>query len=235
MRFRVLFTTAAACVALGSQATADEPTADQIMGMVRHTNALQNSEFTGTLENRSDRTEERFRMRMADGTVRWEFGGANPMALLLEFGDEGSALYEESGGRKRLVPADRLGEKFRGSDLNYEDLSMRFLYWPKPRKEAVRTVKRQDCWVILLLNPDKSGPYQWVRVWVEQKGGGIMKMEAFDGRNNKLREYEVTKAQKVDDNWFLERMQVNSFQPGSTKPTGLSFLDLDKPLRVGGR
>ena len=236
MRFRVLFASVAAVAALGSQAAAQEPTAEEIMGKVRHANALANSEFTGTLENRSTRTKDRFRMRMVDGTVRWDFGGASPMALLLEFGEKGSELYEESGGRKRLVPPERLGEKFRGSDLNYEDLSMRFLYWPKPRKEGVQPVKRQDCWVVLLLAPDKNGPYQWVRVWVEQKGGGIMKMQAFDRRNNKVKEYEVTKAQKDGDgNWVLERMQVNSFQPGSRKPTGLSFLDLDKPLRKGGR
>ena len=118
---------------------------------------------------------------------------------------------------------------------------MRFLYWPNAKIEREELIKRQLCWLILLPAPDAGapggpkGPYQWVCIWVDKKGSAIMKMAAYDKDNKKVKEYAVTKGQKVDGNWILERMEVSSYLPGDKRRSGLSFLHLDKPLRKGGR
>ena len=50
----------------------------------------------------------------------------------MRLGDEKCELFQIVDGKTRLFDRDKLVEPIAGSDLTYEDLAMRFFYWPDP-------------------------------------------------------------------------------------------------------
>ena len=216
----------------------DKPplTGEEVMRLVRYSNALQDYEFTGILTNKATKRREGFRLRMVDGAIRFVFGNP-PQAIHLELKHDRAELREVVKGSNALVPAERLGQTVRGTDMNYEDLSMRFLYWPRPTIEREERVLSQKCWRILVYAPDArspsgpKGPYIAVRVWVDQGSGGILKMEAYDKAGKIVKRFEVKKGQKVDGTWILKQMRVESFRSGETKASGLTYLELNDPIK----
>ena len=211
-------------------------TAEEVMRLVRYSNALQDYEFTGILTNKGTGKREGFRLRMVDGTIRFVFGNP-PQAVHLELKHDRAEMREVVRGSNALVPPERLGEKIRGTDMNYEDLSMRFLYWPRPQIEREDRVLSQKCWRLLVYAPDArapggpKGPYIAVRVWVDQGSGGILKMEAYDRAGKIVKRFEVKKGQKVDGTWLLKQMRVETFRSGETRASGLTYLELNDPIK----
>ena len=221
----------------------DDPplTGEEIMRLVRYSNALQDYEFTGVLTNKATDTREGFRLRMVDGTVRFVFGNP-PQAVHLDLKHDRAELREAVPGRIAPIPTERLGERLRGTDMNFEDLSMRFLYWPKPLIESDKErVLSQKCWRLRVYAPDAGapggpkGPYIAVRVWVDQGSGGILKMEAYDKKGKIVKRFEVKKGQKVDGAWILKQMSIESFRSGETRRSGLTYLELHDPIRRESR
>ena len=171
-----------AALCLTTTVKADPPlTAEEVMRLVRYSNALQDYEFTGVMTNKKNNRREGFRLTMVDGTIRFVFGNP-PQAVHLDLKHDRAELREVVRGSNALVPPERLGNLVRGTDMNYEDLSMRFLYWPRPVIEAEEKVLAQKCWRLLVYAPDAraaggpKGPYIAVRIWVDQGSGGILKM-----------------------------------------------------------
>ena len=80
-------------------------------------------------------------------------------------------------GRAAVLPVAQYSVPIAGTDVTYEDLSMRYLYWPAAkvvRDDAASTVKGRDCWIIRIPNPNpKVGQYAWVRVWIDKENGAM--------------------------------------------------------------
>ena len=205
-------------------------TADQILELVRLSQALQNHDLAARL--RKGRKFEPVGISMREGAITFKF--ANPQEFLeLRMGDENSKLFLETPKGKGPVANKEYGKKIRGTDVTYEDLSMRFLYWPKPVLLREARLKFKKCWVLRVVNPDRTGPYQSVRIWVHQASGALLQMEGFGWKPsaNPIKKFRVTKVQKVERTWILEQMQVESLDPKSGRSLGDTFLEIKKPER----
>ncbi len=204
-----------------------EPTADQIVQLVHHSRALKKSELRGTLTK--DDREVPFSVRMEADLIRFSF--ENPKQIInLNIKQKGAELTEVLAGSNKPVPAKRYGEGIRSTDLSYDDISFRYLYWPKKIKQPKEeTVKTRKCYVVDLYAPQQVGDYGVVRIYVDKESGGLMRMQAYDWQGRMIKVCSVTSGMKVDGATVLKSMDVHRYDPATQKIIGETTFELKKP------
>ena len=134
-------------------------------------------------------------------------------------------LIEITKGKSEPLPAPRYAERIRGTDITYEDLAMRFLYWPGPKHLGVERAKGGDAWKIRCTNPEKSGAYAVVDVWVSQSSGALMKLHGYNAAGKLVKTFEVKRVQRHEGAWILEKMFVRTHGRRVTSTT----LEVESP------
>lgn len=206
---------------------APEPTAEEIQQAVRFSYVGQDMTLKGRLRNHNTGVEVPIELSMLKNTIRFRF--ENPVQIInLDLNDKGFVLREVARGRNAPVPRSKYGEKIRGTDITYEDVSLRFLYWPNPVKLEKETVKHRTCWKLRLDNPDTSGAYSVAFIWVDPGSGSIMRMEGYNREGKLIKRYEIISGMKVGDAWMLKQMRIESIDPATRKRTGRTYLELEK-------
>jgi hypothetical protein len=127
------------------------------------------------------------------------------------------------------VPMAMYSAGIRGTDLTYDDISMRYLYWPKKVKIGEETINTQRCFVVDLYNPKRIGEYYLVRIFVHKESGGLMRMQAYDWNGQIIKSCEVTAGMKVNGATVLKSMRVLRYVPGTKKVAGETSFELSKP------
>ena len=206
------------------------PTGPEILRLVRLSNALQNYKLTGTLRDDRSGRSEAFTLNMEQNIMRFRFSNPSLIVHLDQTTNPASLKTVQPGG-SGAVPLSQYGEKVRGFAMNYEDLSMRFLYWPGAKLLGEESYKTQKCWKVRVTSPDSATPYGTVDLWVHQASGGMAKMDAFDLQGRLVKHFEVGKIQKVDGATILKEMKIESYPPGSSKSDGRTYMTLDNPER----
>jgi len=210
-----------------SQAADPEPTAEEIMQLVRMSYALQDYKLNGSLRDDTSGKKEPFELTMQQQTIRFRF--TEPAEIVdLDLGTQPATLSRVLPGGKSSVPVASYGEAVRGMSMNFEDLSLRFTYWPAPKLMGTDSIKTQKMWVVRVTNPDGKGPYGTVDLWVHQGSGGVAKMEAYDVKGLKMKKFEVVSVQKVNDVTILKEMKVEAYEPPGSKNVRRTYMKLDK-------
>lgn len=224
---RSVLPAAAALAILALPAPARALTADEVVEKVHLSRALRKHQLNGYLE-KNDRKVP-FNVSMESDVIRFRFSSPTQI-ITLNINEKGAKLYESSGGQQKAVPASRYSEGIRGTDLTYEDISFRYLYWPQrvlwPKTE---TVKTRRCHVVDLYNPDTSGSYAIVRIFVDQESGALMQMEGYDRSNARIKVCKVTSGMKVDGATVLKSMDVIRYGPDGKKVLGETEFELRRP------
>lgn len=203
----------------------DAPDARAILRGVRVAESTENREVSGRLRTGAKKIP--FKLTMRDGAVRWEFSDP-PQTLVLRLGEKSSSLEEITPDGKAKLAAARFDDAVRESDITYEDLAMRFLYWPDAKVEGEQTIMLTKCWQLVVTPGGSASTYSRVRVWVAKDSPALLKCEAF-GRDGKLaRLFRVVSGQKTKDGlWILKQMRIESAtaRPGGDQtPT---YLEID--------
>jgi len=225
--FFLLSLSLASVVSVAPLTAADPPpTAEDIMRLVRMSYASQDYKLLGNLRDDSTGRTENFELTMQQQKIRFRFD--NPAEIIdLDLGTTPASLSRVVAGGKSSVPISSLGDSVRGMAMNYEDLSLRFLYWPNPQLMGTDSIKTAKCWVVRVTTPDQRGPYGTIDLWVHQGSGGVAKMEAYDVKANLLKRFAVEKIQEINKVTVLERMRIEAFEPGSKK-SRRTYMKLDK-------
>lgn len=149
----------------------------------------------------------------------------------LRLNDDHNDLFEIIDGKTVDFPRAKLTESIAGTDLTYEDLALRFFYWPNPKLEATEKVGTEDTYKLRLSKPaDAAGNYFAVYLWVHTKFGAFMKIHGHAKNNDLLKEFLVEDVMKIsDDIWTLRKMQVSSYKDG--RRTSITDMVLEKPAR----
>ena len=224
----IRLTTLLLTVGLLAVARAEDPppTGEEVMRLVRMSYALQNYRLTGSLRDENGRSEA-FALTMEQNIIRFRFSNPNEI-VHLDLSAKPPVLKVVKAGGAAAVPLNRNADRLRGFDMNYEDLSLRFLEWPNPVMEGEDKVSFAKCWRVAVSAPDALGPYAAVRVWVHQESGGIAKMEAFDRAQQHVKTYQVRKVQKVGKATILKEMRIEAIDP-QTKKRVINTMLLDNP------
>src|ERR1700716_2057077 len=156
------------------------PSAKDILASVRMQQARQQIDLQGQL--RQENIVVPFQLIQSGSIVRYIF--TNPdESLQLSLGENDSQLDELSAdGVKKVARFDR---KVRGTDVTYEDLALKFLYWPDASVVGEETVRTRKCWKLESRAPSKQSQYSKVILWIDKTSGALMRMEGYD-RNGHL-------------------------------------------------
>lgn len=187
----------------------DEMTADEVLKLVRFSYTLYNRDFKGALRMGITKKVD-FLLSLKPEAIRFIFNEP-AQVILLDTREQRFALYEGiDGAELKPVPAAKYGEAVRGTDVTYEDLSMRFLYWPGARIIAQEKLKGRDTIRVGLRNPDGAGNYATAEVWIDKLSGGMMKMIGYDRSGRAIRKFEVLSGKKFGDIWMVDEMRIET-------------------------
>ena len=140
-------------------------------------------------------------------------------------------LFEIINKKTQKFPDKKLVEPIAGTDFTYEDLAMRFFYWPNPKLLGTEKVSGQECYRIRIEKPaGAAGNYDHVEVWVHVKYGAFMRIRGYNAKGTVIKEFQVEDVMKVDDDtWTLRKMQVSSHNPDNGRRLSITEMTFDKP------
>jgi hypothetical protein len=201
------------------------PSAKDILDSVRMVETQQHLDLDGQL--RQDQIVVPFHLAQNGPVIRYSF--SNPEEVLeLRLGAKSSRLdlVTESGGEK--FAASKLTQKVRGTAVTYEDLAMKFLYWPDGTVLGEENVRTRRCWKLHLRPPSRDSQYSNVFLWVDQGSGALMRMEGYDWNGRLAKRFEVVSAQKIEGRWFLKQMRIEELQLGTNTVHARTYLEIKK-------
>jgi hypothetical protein len=201
------------------------PSAREILESVRLQQAQQQLELEGQLRE-NDKVIP-FRLTQTGPVIRYSFSNPDE-ALQLRLGESDSRLEQVTReGVEKITPA-QFDEKVRGTALTYEDLALKFLYWPDARVTGENSIRTRNCWKLELKAPSRQSQYSNVYLWVDKNGGALMRVEGFDWKGQLAKRFEVISAQKIEGRWFLKQMRIEEFAAGTNKVQMRTYLEIKK-------
>src|SRR5436190_14867143 len=211
-----------ALLLLGMAARAQRfPDANELLANVRLHQSQQEIDLRGQL--RQEARVVPFHLVHNGPVVLYIFSNPDE-TLQLRVGANDSRLVEitRSGSEK----ITRLNEPVRGTAITYEDLALKFLYWPNARVTGADFIRTRNCWKMQLQAPAGDPQYGSILLWVDKDNGALMRMEAYDSAGKMIKRFEVVSAQKIEDRWYLKQMRVERIDPQSGHGTARTYLEL---------
>ena len=227
---RVKSILAAACLALALSARADDPppTAQELLKSVRIAQSSQDWKLTGRIRVGSKKIP--FRLALEKGAIRYEFTDTGNI-ITLRLGEKSSTLEETKGGKTGRVTPAKFDAPVHDTDISYEDLAMRFLYWSDANVLGTGMISANSCWKVEV-RPANVNDSQYARVvlWIGRDDKALMKAESYDASGKWARRFTVTSVMKRDGYWLLKQMRIESAHGRSVdpKPTYLEIEDVEK-------
>lgn len=202
--------------------------ANQILERARLAATLQNNELDGTIQTGRSKVPVKIYLKGSDIQFLY-YDQKDWQRFHMQLADDRYDLREmDAAGKTKYFDSKKLAQPVAGSNLTFEDLALRFFYWPNPQLLGDERVKTFDCWKLRIDNPGRSGAYRTVYVWIHKEYGAFMKVEGFDRNGNKLKQFTVEDVMKLSDgSYTLQRMKVSGFRGG--RASGISYLEFDKP------
>ena len=199
------------------------PSAKDILDSVRMVETQQHLDLDGQL--RQNQIVVPFHLAQDGPLIRYSF--SNPEEVLeLRLGEKSSRLDLVTGSEK--FAASKFAQKVRGTAVTYEDLAMKFLYWPDGTVLGEENVRTRRCWKLHLRPPSRDSQYSNVFLWVDQASGALMRMEGYDWNGRLAKRFEVVSAQKIEGRWFLKQMRIEELQPGTNEVQARTYLEIKK-------
>jgi hypothetical protein len=212
-------------VAASSPLSAAFPEAREILTSVRLHQTQQQIDLQGQL--RENEKVIPFRLTQTGPVIRYKFSDPDE-TLQLRLGETDSRLEEVThGGAEKITPA-QFDQRVRGTRVTYEDLALKFLYWPNARVTGENSIRTRYCWKLELKAPSRQSQYSNVYLWVDKSGGALMRMEGYDWSGRLTKRFEVGSAQKIEGRWFLKQMRIEEFQPDTGKVQARTYLEIKK-------
>lgn len=234
------FKSALLAVALVSSAHAQQPDANAILQGARISATLTQLDKSEPLNGNLSKGGKKSPIALfLDGkNIQFQFNENNAWRVFhMRLSDEKYDLFEMIDGKTQDFPAEKITQPIAGTDLTYEDLALRFFYWPNPKFEGQEDVGGQPCYKLRIDKPKgSSGKYQVVYVWVHTKFGAFMKITGHDKNGGKIKEFQVEDVMKVSDNvWTLRKMQVATCDPASGRRLSITDVTFDAPKKLAPR
>lgn len=174
---------------------------------------------------RGDGQATPLRISLKDRVISYTFSNP-PQTLLLKLDPNRTQLLEKKGDSAKPVVGTHLHDQVRDTGVTYQDLSLGFLYWPRPVLQGEETVKARPAWKIDLQAPADEPVYGVARIWIDKESGAILRIEGYDKKGLLLRRFEIISAQKIDGLWVLKQMRIESFEPGKHEPISRRYLEV---------
>ena len=202
-----------------------DPDAQSILRDARSAQASQQRTLPGHLRVQSTGVKIPFTLVLNGNEIRYEFKDS---AILLRLGENNSQLLEAAHGDLTKVSAARYDSPVKGTDLTYEDLSLKFLYWPKAKIDGSETVDALNCWKLHLEPAGQPSAYSVMLLWVSKRTGAFLRGEGYDASGKLVKAFKVIGGQHDPSGgpgYILKKMRIETLAPG--KPASITYLEID--------
>lgn len=206
-----------------------DPAAEQVLEKVRLGTVLQKMKLEGHMRKYMSKNKIPLDLSMKGEEITFQFSVNHQWVGFHMVLDQGNAkLYETLNGKASPLPPEKISQPILGSDVTYEDLSLKFLYWKDARIEGEETIKTQRCYRIRLNNPGQYGRYKTVVIWVHKKYSALMQVAGYDATGKLLKRFHITELMKINGIQTLKKMNIEAYKPGTNKVIGITYLEFDK-------
>ena len=214
--------------ARGSLTAAPDPdlNAADILRGLREAQASRHDSLDGQLRNDSDGKVFPFRLTADGPQVRYQFMGKPPTLVQVRYNADDSQLEESTGGAtEKLTPAN-FDTRILGTDLSYEDLALRFIYWSHATILGDDDIRTRAAWKLRLNAPSHHSQYSSVNLWVDKESGAFLQAEAYDWQGKVIKRFEVISPQKLDGKWYLKEMRIETLNPADGETRSRTYLEI---------
>ncbi len=102
---------------------------------------------------------------------------------------------------------------FATSDFWLGDFGLEFYHWPNPKHIKTEMRKGRPCYVIETRPPvPGSAPYGRVLSWIDTENRGLIRAEAYDAKNQLLKEFEIKDIDKINGRWRIKELMIRNDQ-----------------------
>ena len=129
------------------------------------------------------------------------------MLVVLHLDGQPNHYRHAVGLTNALSPCDQPWQPFAGTDFLLADLGLEFFHWPSQVLVRHEMRKSRACHV-LESRPAVTNAYARVLSWVDVETGGLLRAEAYDAKNERVKVFEVLSFKKAGDQYQLQEMQI---------------------------
>jgi hypothetical protein len=211
---------------------AQAPDANQMIRNIRLSATLQEFDLNGSIRGGG----KKFPIGLAVREENMQFNLGNGERFHIRLGDEKAELFTVGDdGKTTRFPSAKLVQPIAGTDITYEDLTLRFLYWPNAKLEGEENVNGADCYRIRLENKTGQGAFGAVYVWVHKKYGAFWQIRAHDRGGKPIKEFLVNDVMQLPGKkaYTVKSMRVNTLEERGKeyRTKSVTYLDFENPKK----
>lgn len=147
--------------------------------------------------------------------------------------DKNADLVLVKNGKAQVMAPSSYARTIAGTDVCYEDLSLRFLYWKGGKlinDNSSARIKGRDCYIVEVKNPTPGvGQFAWVRMWVDKENGTTWQIDGYGADGKLKKRFSITSVQRLSDGtWFFKQMKLEVRNPQNPNRTiALDYLEME--------
>ena len=204
-------------------------TADQIMKAVRQTAVLQGKQTLQGVISKKGVKDIPLTLFLRGEDIQFMIDGGKE-GFHLRLKEHKQELWELVNGKAVRFKESKIGAPVMKTDLSYEDLALKFLYWKKPWIVGSQRLNGMDCWRLHVINPEKSGRYREVSIWVTKKELALAKVVGYGPKPDSapIKQFEIINVMKVNGVFTVETMKVTQFSK-ARRVSGVTYLYFKNP------
>ncbi len=200
--------------------------AADVLHALREGQASRHETLAGQLRNDADGKTFPFHMAADGPLVRYQFEGTPPTVVQVHYNEDNSQLEESTAGATEKLTPSNFDKKILGTDLSYEDLALRFVYWSRATITGTDNVRTRDAWKLTLNAPTHRTEYSSVNLWVDKESGALLQADAYDWQGKPIKRFEVISGQKIEGKWYLKQMRIESLDPANGTVRTRTYLEI---------
>jgi hypothetical protein len=199
--------------------------ANAILDQIRSAQAQIDRTLTGRLRPENGDTVP-FQLQLKGPEFDYKFTNP-PETIKLKLTDSGSVLTDEKAAGQQVLSGSRLSEPVRGTDITYEDLSLRFIYWKNARFEGEQRVRTITCSIVLVQPSARNSEYGSVRLWIAKDRGALIKAEGYNLQGKTIKRFEVISGQQIEGKTIFKQIRIERLDPLVGKVISRTYLELN--------
>ena len=209
------------------------PSADELLAVMREMTVSQgNKDVAGRIRKGRDKVP--FSLSVRGETLAFQYKESDAWKRFdVRIREKNVDIVQVEKGKAHVISPAQYTQTIAGTDVCYEDLSLRFLYWKGGQMIDAGSdarIKGRDCYVVQVPNPNPSvGQFAWVRMWVDKENGTTWQIDGY-GKDGKLKKrFSITSVQRLSDGtWFFKQMKLEVRNPQNPDRTmALDYLEMD--------
>lgn len=194
-------------------ARAEDPSAAEILERAVMNQSSQHRVLNAVLVKPEEGTKIPFRLVLNGPEFRYEF--SNPeQVFVVKLGDKSRIQEVTSEGTSR-IPVAKYDARVLNTDITFEDLALRFLYWKDAKIMGEEGLGDFRCYKLELHPGAIPSQYWTVRAWVNKSSGALVKAECYDRNAVLVARFSARGVQSLHDGtWIFKTMRIERMQNG---------------------